>query len=615
MTLAYPLGLVGLVLIPVLILIYIIKNKYTEKTVSSTYLWTLSERFIKRRIPINRIVGLISLILQILAVIIISFCLTQPSLIIPAAANDYCFILDGTGSMSTRTGESTRFDEGKKKIAEIIDGSMKGSSFSLVYIGGDTERIYEKYTDKQRALSLLDDLKVSSDAAGFEDALGIAQGYFNDNPSLLTYLVTDKSFEGTENIELLDVSSQNDNYAVSGLSYVLKDGALNISGNVVSYESDKTLTVNLYLDGEQTPFDSMQVSVTALEAAPFTFVCEGRTECKSARAVISESDNLPEDNEAIIFNIDYENSSRTLLVSDSPFYIQASLTSTGNSQIDVVGTEKYEETTGYDLYIFDGFMPAEMPRDGAVWFFNPTKSLTGANFNYQGSNYPSNPATYSKSTSKNVNSLLDGLTRREFELSKYVKCGLSDKFTTLISCDDNPLVFVGANVYGNREVVFAFDLHDTAPFTLSLDCSVLMANLIKYSFPSVLDETAYYCGDTLPINVVAGTKTIKVTSPSGRNTFPQTNVAICEYRLSEVGTYTVELTMKDDSVRTFNVFSALPEEERIPEVKETSFIIRGTAENNKTNGIYDDLIALFIVLAVIAVADFGVYCYEQYQLR
>ena len=68
MTLLYPLGLLGLIGIPVLIIIYIIKNKYTEQVISSTYLWTLSERFLKRRNPINKIAGIISLILQILEI-------------------------------------------------------------------------------------------------------------------------------------------------------------------------------------------------------------------------------------------------------------------------------------------------------------------------------------------------------------------------------------------------------------------------------------------------------------------------------------------------------------------------------------------------------------------
>ena len=49
MTFLYPLGLLGLIGVPILIIIYIIKNKYTEQTVSSTYIWTYSEQFLKRR--------------------------------------------------------------------------------------------------------------------------------------------------------------------------------------------------------------------------------------------------------------------------------------------------------------------------------------------------------------------------------------------------------------------------------------------------------------------------------------------------------------------------------------------------------------------------------------
>lgn len=57
MSLLYPLGLLGLLAIPVLIIIYIIKSKYTEQVIASTYLWELSEKFLKKRRRINRFAG------------------------------------------------------------------------------------------------------------------------------------------------------------------------------------------------------------------------------------------------------------------------------------------------------------------------------------------------------------------------------------------------------------------------------------------------------------------------------------------------------------------------------------------------------------------------------
>ena len=55
--------------------------------------------------------------------------------------------------------------------------------------------------------------------------------------------------------------------------------------------------------------------------------------------------------------------------------------------------------------------------------------------------------------------------------------------------------------------------------------------------------------------------------------------------------------------------------ERIPAVKSEAFSLVGEAGNEKRDGVYDDLMILFILLALIFAADWMVYCYEQYQLR
>ena len=140
----YPLGLLGLLGIPVLIIIYIIKNKYTEQIVPSTYLWNLSEKFLKKKKPISLISGIISLILQILAVIIVSVLIAKPVITLPNTAKDYCFIIDGTGSMNFETNDTTRMEIGKIKIEELIDSSKNGSSYTLIYVGATSRVVYEK---------------------------------------------------------------------------------------------------------------------------------------------------------------------------------------------------------------------------------------------------------------------------------------------------------------------------------------------------------------------------------------------------------------------------------------------------------------------------------------
>ena len=78
MSFLFPLGLLGLIGIPIIILIYILQSKYTEQTVNSTYIWTLSDKFLKRRNPLSGMAGIISLILQLLMVLVISLAIASP---------------------------------------------------------------------------------------------------------------------------------------------------------------------------------------------------------------------------------------------------------------------------------------------------------------------------------------------------------------------------------------------------------------------------------------------------------------------------------------------------------------------------------------------------------
>ena len=107
MTFTYPLGLLALIGIPIVIIIYILRSKYREQTVSSTYIWELSDRFLKRKNPFSGLTGLISLLLQILTVAAISLIIAHPVFTLPGAAKDYCFVLDVSSSMNMKNGKKT----------------------------------------------------------------------------------------------------------------------------------------------------------------------------------------------------------------------------------------------------------------------------------------------------------------------------------------------------------------------------------------------------------------------------------------------------------------------------------------------------------------------------
>ena len=63
MTLLLPLGLLGLISLAVLLLIYLLRPNYQQKLVSSTFVWKLSLKYKKNRMPISRLRNILILIL------------------------------------------------------------------------------------------------------------------------------------------------------------------------------------------------------------------------------------------------------------------------------------------------------------------------------------------------------------------------------------------------------------------------------------------------------------------------------------------------------------------------------------------------------------------------
>ncbi len=625
MSFLYPLGLLGLLGIPILVIIYIIKSKYTEQTVASTYLWTLSERFLKRKRRVSRLTGIISLILQLLAVTLISLLIAHPIITVPNSANEYCFILDASGSMNTATdkvdeasGEPvSRFEAGKEAIRRRIRESTDGSLFTLIHAGDTTGVIFERLEDKEQALLLLDELAPVYRNIRPDDALRVAQGYFDENPGLVTYLVTDKTYESAENLEIVNVAVPVENYAVSDVVYVHRDDALTVSGNLTSYTSDATLHVDLFIHDTIEPAATVEVAAKAGVPAPFTL--EARVAAFSSLTVqIREADALPEDDRYVIYDVKSENSYNTLLVSERPFFLEASLRSLLNARIDVVEPKDYIGQSGYGLYIFDTVDPSTMsalPTDGTVWLFNVAGSIEGTGYTVQGEVEleKADLLTHATSSSTTTQKLCEGLKKNDIFITRYIKCAPYRNFTTLLSYQGYPVVFAGSGANGNREVVFAFDIHDSN-LPLLYDYSVLIRNLVQFSFPNMVDRSAYICGDQAEINVIPNCDSIRVVSPAGKVTYLDTDGASDSILLSEVGTYTVHMTVAG-SVREFYLWSALEAEERIPVQTEKTIALVGEATSGGFDGRYDPLILLFIALAVVFLADWMVYCYEKYQLR
>ena len=628
MTFLYPIGLLGLIGIPVLILVYLIKNRYTEQTVASTFLWRLSERFLKRRNPLSRITGIISLILQLLLVATLSLAVARPTIILPGAAYEYCFILDGSASMNMTVDGVSRFELAKDEILDIARDAKDGSTFTVVLVADTTEILIEKSEDTSKVADRLSALSASDCTVNYVEAVGIAQGYFDDNPATITYLITDTDYAQTENLRVVNVARAENNISLEDVRYV-KSGksSVTVSGSVVSYGADRLVDVEIYTNASSEAIASTKVQAFKDQSCDFIMTLDIPS-FYSITVKVPTEDAYAGDNVAVVYDIESENSYNALLVSDTPFLIETAIEAVSNADIAVISVDEYKAqeeklaakdktVSGYSLYVFDGYTPKHQPKDGSVWLLGVDANVEGSGFSIQGElvlDAGGDLITLTSSTTSTVRKLTDGMVGDDISIAKYMKCGLYSTFTTLYTYRGNPVIFTGMNDYGNREVVFAFNIHDSN-ITLCVDYLVLVGNLLDYSFPEVIETTEYYCGDTAEINVISGCESIRVESPDGQIVYADISTAISEFELTEVGEYKITVNVSGTERPAYYLYASVPKEERHTVTSADHIGLVGEPSEQGSDGRYDPIALLFVLAALLFTAEWMVYCYDKYQLR
>lgn len=615
----YPLGLLGLIGVPILIIIYLIKNKYTEQTVPSTWLWELSEKFLKRKKKVNPIAGLISLILQILAVTAISFAIAQPVIVLPNQAKEICYIVDASASMNMQKNGQTRFQRAQAYLDSQVSSSVDGSVYSLLYVSENTEIVCEKSRDKKEVKELISAMQPGYVDTELTDAIALAQSYFTSNSGVKVYLLTDVDYTTAENVEVINFADGEQNYGVSPLNVDLAGTKVHVSGSVAAHTGTRSgvLTLELLFDGSDTVAQSHTVEVSPSAPTEFAWEQGDVQDFASLRVrIANHSDALALDDESVYYNMQHENAYDTIVVSDQPYLISSAIEAVSGSKVKVVSTADYKGETGYALYVFDGYTPTSLPSDGAIWFINLQSSVSGTGFSFQGEEELSGGATLSLSTSTSslAQRLTKGMEGKNIYISKYIRYGRSGQFTTVLTYKSNPVVFVGTTANECREVVFAFDIH-ASDIPLSLDFIVLVRNLLDYSYPSAIEKVAYFSGETLEVNLQANMQSVRVDTPSGNHVYLSTYGVIAEYPFDEIGTHTVTIGYNGGEQRVYHVYAGVPDAERNPYTSAEYVGLQGEATDGGLDGTYDPLLVIFIILALVFLADWGVYCYEKYQLR
>lgn len=505
-----PIGLLGLLGILLLILIYVLKPKYQEKSISSTFVWKLSLKYKKQKLPFQWLKSSLLVILQFSILLLLTLALTTPLFALDTQSGEKIIILDASANMFAESSGRTRFERAVDEIGALADRTTPDDRFTVILAGEEASFIARRLDSSKFIKQLLSELNPSFGNADMNAAISLTEGVLAENPNAEVILFTGNQYSEIGTIKVRDMSRNEWNVSILDFNAKLESGYYTFRADVASFNKNQNVAITLFIDGQMR--DVQVVEANDNEVITVTWDSLYVINYDHAEVKVDYEDDFIYDNEFSIYG--WENELFTVqLVSESPRFLQAVLLTIGNYKIDVPVAPDAESPLpvlyeGYDLYVFDSFLPDQMPIDGAVWLINPPDVPTGLDFTL--GPIIDGDFTLSKADdlSIDMDNLLNLVNPTNVTVSKYAFISHDETYQPILNINDDPVVLI-KDLDGQKIVIFGFSLHQSN-LPIIPEFILLSYNLSRYSVQNMVSQYLFEAGDLIQVRKKASTLTIEI---------------------------------------------------------------------------------------------------------
>lgn len=535
-------GLASIMAVPVIIAFYLLKEQYKKETVSSDFIWAKLASESKSQEKLQKLKKNKLMFLQILCALLMVIALANPYLIGSEENKnhkDYIFILDLSLSMQTIDDDknNTRFENAKSDLISIIENSSPESKFSLITLGDSPLLAFSSLQEKNQAIKIINNISPEFGNSNLSIALDIINSEKNALPTGEVTIFTDEYNLFSYNInEEFVYNNLNENSAIALFNYVENNNDISVLVRISDYVADsshhKEKNISLFVD------DAIFDTISFLPTETITdIVFQGISKnAKSLMVKLSPDDDLLIDNIAYT-TVNLKEKEKSLLVSSEyNIFLEKVLGLMDNIELYETSKSDFSHlSNNYGLYIFNGFIPENIPEYGNLLIINPPVGsyfdgniIVGEDIEIQGDIL--------------VNS------NNDFPFSNnnyfYLKNGKPIEFdfgsSFLTSQNKENLGVYGT--YNNQNIVIlSFDF-----FNSDLPLKMEFPILFNYIFQWLLSNTNlnsntgdFYVGENYLLNLKPNTVTYEITSPYGEKIKNDVNTNKGFIELKEMGIYKI----------------------------------------------------------------------------
>jgi hypothetical protein len=377
-----PLALLGLLFIPAVVAMYLLKLRRDERVVTSTLLWTRLVSDVEANAPWQKLRRSLLLLLQLLLVAILALLAARPFLERPAGlARDVVLVLDTSASMGATDVSPNRLEAAKLAALDALRDLPSGGKVSVVTADRTARIVVNETTDMGRVRQALEGIEPTSASGDLGDALELAGKLAARSGDAQILVATDGALATSptasvdDPIKVLSVGRARKNQAIVALAVRTAPSAVTRSvfisvANLDLEESRRR--IELWGDGgllevRDILLDPQARSDVVVDDVPRGI---GTLEVRLVGpdpAVTTAPDDLATDDRAWAI-VPPDRTRLVLLVGEGDPYLETALSYLPNVELYGVPLADYgpatERTDGrpWDLVVFEGALPGELPR-------------------------------------------------------------------------------------------------------------------------------------------------------------------------------------------------------------------------------------------------------------
>jgi Ca-activated chloride channel homolog len=507
MSILAPAGLFALLALPAILLLYFLKVRRPERRVATLMFWRpfLADR--QANAPWQRLRPSLLLFLQLLAALAIALALIRPGASgAVGVGGTTVLMLDGSASMRATDVSPNRFAVAVARARQVAHQLGPGEQMAIVLLAEHAELLAPPTSDSAVLDAALDRARPTGAEVDLGEGFSLANAVVAGRPGASIVLLGDGHAKPPQTPPRVSarffyepIGSTGEN---AGIESIARTSQSTVFVRVANYgRADRDLRVELLADGQLADVLPIRVAGNSTGDLSWDGLVPGT---QTVEARLTPGDALTIDDAAFLVT-GSPPAKKVLLVTEENSFLQRALKLRQGVDLTVVKKADYKPGGGFDLYVFDGWVPpgplpapalviAPVDGNGPVPLGGPVAP---------GPVLPGDP----------TDAITQDVILKDVHVQTAAKVGVPSGWRAAISAVGDPLLLV--HLGEPRIAELTFDLHHS-DLPLRAAFPILVQNLLNYLLPSGFENQSYPTGRSVTLAAEPGARSIDVVEPSGK---------------------------------------------------------------------------------------------------